>query len=117
MRVYYFGCMSDIGHFLYDENGRYVYRKCTDKPELSHSLDGGYWPKDKGQPQSVGALSYENNWSILSCWDRSIDSRYGSHSTFIIEGTHTFDEILVAIKKHFPQVMARMEALAPIRLE
>jgi hypothetical protein len=44
----------------------------------------------------------------MSFWDRSVDSRNGSSSTFLAEGRHTFQDMKVIARDHFPQVMARL---------
>jgi hypothetical protein len=42
-------------------------------------------------------------------WDRSIDYRGKSCSTFLAEGTHTFVELAALANVHFPTVTTRFK--------
>ena len=73
------------------------------------SLDGAFVPHN--QPEGVYKRSYVWPYTILSWVDYSVDSRPGSHSTFLFANYKTdeaFSDILLKeAAKKFPQVFER----------
>lgn len=116
MKAYYFGCWGDSGHFLWSPDGRV---SGSDKVFSglrigNKSLDGGFcpgvlppWYYDTGIEQGAALLTYDDGWTILSFWDRSVDSRPGSHSTYVLDGRLSFDEAAAVAKAAFPKVWER----------
>lgn len=110
--IYYFGCMSDAGHHLYSPSGKSGRDSLCiyDLPKpLYPSIDTGYCSKDKAE----GSYYYTKDsvgFSIISIWDNSIDSRPGSHATFLTTPIMSHDELLAAAKKTWPKIFGRMRA-------
>lgn len=130
VKVFYFGCIGDSGHYLFDgEDSPYGDRVPwkqydTVTPFVGNDFDGqrftpGRLVRDRWegwpQTQSVYKLTHEAGWTMLGCWDRSVDTRPGSNSTFIIEGTHDFSAALEQARTAFPKTFARIIAAAPMR--
>jgi hypothetical protein len=59
------------------------------------------------QIEGAALLHHLDDWTALAFWDRSIDSRYGSNSAFLLEGRFTFDEACRVAREAFPRVWAR----------
>lgn len=64
-------------------------------------------PKQQ-QVEGVRRHLTDKGWTLLSLWDRSGNERYGSHSTFAIQGEHPADEAEAIVRAAFPAVFARM---------
>ena len=85
-------------------------------------LDGPYLPTcprrcraycadtDKCQPQGLARLSGEPGRTVLDFWDRTVDSRGGSHSLFILPPGLDFAEAVRVARLHFPDIWARLDA-------
>lgn len=65
-------------------------------------------PAQEYQKQGSAKLTHEHDWTAVDFWDRSVDTRYGSHSAFVIAGTHSFDDMMKLAKIAFPWVFARL---------
>lgn len=107
MKPLYFGCWNDVGHLLYDQHGQYVRREVLDLL-VAIGIDGAFRPttcKEHG----AGQFTWLGNITILSIHDYSVDSRPGSHSTFVLPGNLQFSEAKDAAAKAFPHVMKRFE--------
>jgi hypothetical protein len=112
VKVLYFGCIGETGHFLFDKDGKRHPHHIYQKPPFS-MIDGGFL-------EAAGALDHMNgwvyvtrigiNWTILSFWDRTVDSRPGSNSNFIIPGYFSYDVATLMAQQAFPQVFSRLEA-------
>lgn len=115
--VIYNGCWGYIGHYTFDQHGDH-----TRAPAVLGSLDAAYcpgvtWLKRSGykpslevpreQPEGLAALHHVAGWTVLSFWDRSVDGRLGSNSTFAAKGTHEFDEAVALARAAFPAVWKR----------
>jgi hypothetical protein len=55
----------------------------------------------------AGTNDLVGGYTILAFWDRSVDSRNGSHSTYLLPGTLSFPEALEAAQKAFPDIWRR----------
>jgi hypothetical protein len=111
---FYFGCWGGTGHYLFTSDGR----------QASHQegLDGPYLPicprgcprycsdMDRCQPQGLARLTVEARRTVLDIWDRTVDSRGGSHSLFILPPGLDFAQAVQAARRHFPQIWARLDA-------
>ncbi len=107
MRCFYFGCWGDSGHYLWDEHANHARRGTGLPPSLGVArLDGEFAPKG---PQTEGraALHHVDGWTVLAFWDRSVDRRHGSHSTFVAEGAHDFAAMVAIARARFPRVWGR----------
>lgn len=118
--AYYFGVLDDSGHEYHAPGDEYLPRdeekQIVWQPEEidgclqpgCHKNRWGHW-EHGSQKQGPAVLHYKDGWTALSFWDRSGDSRPGSHSTFILRGTHEFDVALEIAKMHFPEVFERIK--------
>ena len=99
--VLYFGAYQRVGHYLRGPDGGML-PGLPDGRHTRFSLDGHYCPghipgayqyAKRTRPECEGEarLTHENGLTILGIWDRSVDTRPGSHSTYIAEGTHDFE--------------------------
>ena len=61
------------------------------------------------QAEGKAALHYKGGWTALAFWDRSVDSRPGSNSVFLAEGTHQFEDMVVLAQQSFPSIMQRFK--------
>lgn len=111
--VFYFGCWGAVGHYLWTPDRRWVR---SAGPFADRDLDTPFCPSmtpdtrgrtPTDQLEGVAALHHRDGWTVLSFWDRSVDSRGGSHSTYVLEGTHAFDDAVRLAREAFPAVWAR----------
>lgn len=102
----FFGCIDRPGHYWFDESLAHIWRS---PEELAlPKIDTGYCPKESGyQTNGEARLVYENGYTILAFWDRSVDSRPGGNAAFVQEGKHDFVEMLRMAGEKFPTVMPR----------
>ena len=115
-RAYYFGCLrgvngqTEAGHYLYDERLRSVpWRQRKAATPWEH-IDAKLAPMLRYReeaPQGHAALHHKDGWTALAFWDRSGDSRGNSNSTFLLEGTLTFDQARVVARDVFPALFER----------
>jgi hypothetical protein len=114
MRVYYFGCWEDVGHYMRSSSSDRSLESCRAEHDFMYTnpwgtnIDGGLCPKG---PQNEGAalVHQKDGWTALSFWDRSVDSRLGSNSNFLAEGTFDLAQMIAIAKEHFPTVMERIK--------
>lgn len=110
MSIFYFGCLDDIGHDLkaYPLGTRPDQTPWRNVTPWGAEMDGTFAPpgehKDK---QGAAALIHKDGWSMLSWWDRTVDSRRASNSAIIAKGAHTFEEMLELLRRSFPSVSHR----------
>lgn len=107
--AFYFGCYVQKGHYLYTTLGRQVYNNQvpTDFPFVNEWVfDGNFCPRG---PEIEGRANLWTGagWTVLSFWDRSVDSRGKCNSVFIMRGTFTFDEAVARAKERFPAIFER----------
>lgn len=128
--VLYFGPLESVGHHLRAPNGRMVTQRNVgehgfakqyrDKSyfglALCADLDGGYVPQECGQVEGCAALTHEAGMTVLGIWDRSIDTRPGSHSTYIAVGTYDFPTMCKLCKVVFPKRWAMLADRVQIKL-
>lgn len=112
--AYYFGCWEkgQTGHFLFDEKGN-SFASYAKVPSLPTDLQPKYLDTPPQTPQSKLNLVHQWGYSIISTTDKSADSRGGSHSKFIIEGTYSMEEMVQLFHKHFPQQAQRISSFKP----
>ena len=108
-QMYYFGCWQGAGHDLHTVTGSRIsmYAVPADFPCAVTTLDGGFLPPRLPQVEGQGILVHLNGWTILSFWDRSVDTRPGSCSTFVLRGLHTCAETWALAQEGFPDVWER----------
>lgn len=115
--LYYFGCIKEPGHYLWESERMGCYPSTIKIPGANTTilgyLDGTFTP---GGNQTEGIY---NDCTIpplriVSWWDRSIDKRIGSSSTLIGFGYSNAEEMLDDATKQFPSVMARQPRPKPL---
>lgn len=120
VETYYFGCWRESGHYLWTPNMARPQGCPFGYPEKLNGryLDCGFCPgiivyKDgrisdsKNVPDGQAAVVHVDDWTVLSFWDKSVDHRPGSHSTYLIRGTHAFENAVIIARERFPHVWAR----------
>lgn len=110
MNCYYYGCREGTGHYLWDDQGRRLFdhNVPNDFPVKSYALDSGFLPPQQPETQGVASLVHVEGWTILAFWDRSVDTRHGSNSSFVLPGTLTFEEAKELSMLKFPWVWSRL---------
>lgn len=116
MKVFYFGCHREAGHYWWRPGMRSL------RSEETAGVPWGYWvdsilcpgyvknePYRRSKPEIEGEalLHHKDGWTALAFWDRSVDKRGGCNSNFFAEGTHSFDEMVKIAQEHFPEVWKR----------
>ena len=107
--ILYFGCIGDCGHYLWSsERNKIHVRTPFNNDRFVMHLDSAFSPPDTWT-QGQAMRSQVGPWTILDWWDRSVDTRPGSHSLVVARGYRgsTLAEILVDFGKVFPSVLAR----------
>jgi len=108
IETYYFGCYGRLGHYLYERGGSNCERRLpNDFPVRPQQLDTGFLPKGGQQIEGIAHLYHVNGWTVVSFWDRTVDSRHGSNSSFVVRGVLDFDAVMAAAKEAFPEVCER----------
>jgi hypothetical protein len=118
--VYYFGCWEQAGHYWRAPH----YKSHFDIEDRVGSnihprIDSGFCPGsipgksqfDRSRPEVQGeaCLHHVDGWTILSFWDRSVDRRGCSNSSFVVLGTWTMDDVLDVARTKFPSVLNRIQ--------
>ena len=103
---YYFGCHKEAGHFAWD---RSLFLKARGPAADWLSSRDGRFPPLGGGRQGIASLTHypRSQVTVLAFWDRSVDSRPGSNSTFLLPGVMTFVESVIAAREAFPAVWKR----------
>lgn len=132
--MFYFGCWTDrtgrseIGHYLRDrwghrprdldsldwpdafgDDGWFLdLRFC---PNVGPSLPrpASPWVSKGPQVEGEAALHHVEGWTVISFWDRSVDTRGGCNSAFLQRGTWTFEEMVAQARILYPQIWARFK--------
>lgn len=123
IKVFYFGCWGDAGHYIWTPGGRMGGPKAgpwtisdLDAPSyerhtrqgLSASTGRGFVPVDREETQGVWRLTQQDAWTAIGGYDRTQDRRGGSISVFVAEGTYTEEEMRAIAAEHFPVVWDRI---------
>lgn len=101
----YFGVQdkNKKGHYLFDKR-LFLSLRLEDAP---NNIDGGFCPETREQGKAL--LTHSDGKTILAFWDYSGDSRPGSNSNFIENGTLSFAEMLALAKAEFPSIFHRFD--------
>lgn len=109
--MFYCGCHRDSGHHVWREDGDSSHKFWKLQP-WGVKIDGELQPLARRGfhvPNGAARFTLAHGWSALSWWDNSIDTRPGSHSTFVVEGTHTAEAVLAMARARFPWVFERFK--------
>lgn len=120
-KMFYFGPLKESGHFLFGDNGWALDHDEREKsPWQAHEIDGilqpgcfidrwGGWRHEGPQTEGEALVHHKNGWTALSFWDRTVDDRHGCNSTFMAEGTFTFEEMVELAKTRFAERWGKMK--------
>jgi len=104
--MYYFGCIRESGHYLWDEHCHSAGRAERSAIPWGDERDAGLCPKGH-QHEGHAALHYKDGWTALAFWDRSVDHRTGSNSNFFAVGTYDAHTMLALVRERFPTIWKR----------
>lgn len=105
---YYFGCVREAGHYLFDERLQKKYSYDFPYRQLGH-FDGALCYKETKHNEAALTRIWGLGYSALSFWDYSVDSRGGSNSNFFIpEMNATPEQLLHIAAQRFPTIFARL---------
>jgi hypothetical protein len=137
VKCFFFGCWGEPGHFIHAPGGARLWAADHLEYFGDHvHLDGNLAPRIvKRSPALCWAgrgktvedrrrLLYESDecpqgqfllhlldtgYTAIAWWDRTQgDSRSGCNSTLLLEGEHTAEGMLTALRTHFPTVLANL---------
>jgi len=118
----YCGCHRVPGHHFFVPPMRPISSAGADihKNNLKNlcRLDTGFAPQDTGAEGEAWFHSERVNGirhQVISFWDRSVDPRPGSHSTFLIIGDGCFNDAIAQCRGAFPEVFARFKFEVTLR--
>lgn len=103
--MYFYGCENDeTGHYFFASDSALPKHRVIGP--WGYDVDGRLQP-DGPQREGVALVHHKDGWTALAFWDRSVDRRGGSSSTFLCEGTYAFDEMVEKARAAFPAIWAR----------
>lgn len=117
MKVFYFGCWGDVGHYLWSPSaqhartaGPWTERDLDTSPidSRGHDTGRGVVPADPEQREHVWRLTHKDGWTAIGAWDRTADQRRGSVSVFVAEGEHDESTMRGFAASYFPAVYSRI---------
>lgn len=112
IRMFYFGPWAQSGHHFRGEDGRMLPHDVEISlpwgSSMGWKIDGGLIPNKNYYAVGVAHVTHEHGWTAISFWDMSVDSRPASHSTYIAEGTFTFEQMVETAKTSFAARWNRM---------
>lgn len=105
--MYYCGQRDDSGHYIWTNDGSsYPFTKSL---KLFGYLDNPDRFCGRCEGDAVVTLLVEPPRTVVGFREYSIDKRPGSHSTFMATGHHSYEDMIDAAKKLFPDVWARFK--------
>lgn len=124
--VLYFGPLKESGHFLFYENGEQVspHRLADTITPWGREIDGtlqpgmilwrDHWINESsrgGRSWQYGeaVIHHKEGWTALSFWDSTIDTRPGCSSTYLAQGTFTFEQMVELAKERFAERWGKMK--------
>ena len=114
-RAYFYGCaVAHGGHRMHPHDGGPWPWPEIDGNFAPGAVPHGRTPTDL-QDEHRARLYHRDGWTMISFWDRSVDSRYNSNGNFIIEGVHDFAGACELAKAVFPIVWERVAPLVEVR--
>jgi len=118
--VQYMGCWDEIGHYRFVQGGAKIYEPGAGGcPWPDRIADGtlqpgayehnGHWSYRGGFKNGDAVIHHKHGWTALSFWDNTVDSRPGSHSTFMAKGIYDFISMKSLCAMWFPEVWGRFQ--------
>ncbi len=106
MRVYYFGCLGDKGHYYFKSGSDRYCDPPEEFPWPGYEGDGGLQPHP-GYKQGAAKLHHKDGWTALAWWDMTVDTRPASCSVLFVDAELDLGDMLLALLEHFPSVHKR----------
>jgi len=116
VKMYYYGCVNRPGHFMFSPALEPWLYKCDcpwrafEAEKLAPHAEGCRKTgicRCAGTEQGVAVIHHKDGWTALSFWDRSVDFRAGSSSTFFAQGDYDFAEMCAFAASQFPTIWKR----------
>lgn len=114
MKIFYFGCVGEAGHFWWASDSRRPNQYELPRFLDGLQVDGLFCPMLNGREEEGWAqVVYVHEpfggrtWTLLAFWDRSVDARPGCNSLFAVEGTHIYEVAKALAMESFPAVWDR----------
>ena len=73
-------------------------------------------PTSSPQIQGAARVTHSRVWTIVSCWDKTEDTRDMSHATFLAPYLTTGEALLEAARQTFPAKWAQLEAAGGVKI-
>ena len=129
--IFYFGCWSSVGHYLHNKYGQSTYEETKDCPFTAAELDSKLLTEtdSRGSQQNIFPQANEKAlvirwfyrrekkesnyacfWTVISCWDTSVDKRGNSNANFIMAGSYTLKGAMDIAALYFPQITKRLQS-------
>lgn len=110
--ILYFGCLKDSGHYLWSKAHGHLskvgYRETKDMTPWGNAIDGGIFPDSRRKWESGVVHHVQRGGFTAVYWaDYSVDSRPGSHSTFVVPALLTKAELIEGARHLWPEVFHR----------
>lgn len=103
--IVYFGPIRQPGHYFWIRQRE---RSIKTENPWKYAVDGKLQPEGK-ETEGLAKLHHKDGWTALAFWDRTVDTRPGSCSTYLSDTIMTFDEIVAASKAAFPDRWNQMK--------
>lgn len=121
----YLGPLKESEHYMFYESGEKVPYPEGDKltpwgDRIDGTLQPGmtlwrdHWVQRGSFQQGEAVIHHKDDWTALSFWDSTIDTRPGCSSTYIAKGTFTFEQMVEMAKTRFSERWNKMKF--PVKL-
>lgn len=117
MKVLYFGCYRELGHYLRESGDRKIWDpeaaglpwgwEMDGAMQPGGRMEGGHLRVPNEQPEGLALLHHKAGWTALAFWDRSVDRRGGCCSVFFADQEVDFNAIVAAARETWPEVWER----------
>lgn len=110
MRVYYFGCYRESGHYYWNPALEKESKAHTIVP-WGHEIDSDLYNHAYGgtNPKNTAIVLHKDGWSALVITDNTVDKRPNSKSAFIFEKPNMgFFELCTDIQHIFKELVTRI---------
>lgn len=105
--VLYFGCLAQCGHHLRSRRGPDPQWNST---PWRGNIDGGILEKTRDQSNGRAVYDNKGGWSAVAFWDNSVDTRPGSHSTFLVREILAPEVVLELAKQQWPESLLALNS-------
>lgn len=107
--VLYFGCIDRAGHYLFHPvRGDLSWQETKDGTPWSDNIDGGLFGDSRRKWEAgIVHTCKKAGWTGIAWADYSIDTRPGSHSTFVVAADITTEQLLQLSRQQWPHVFSR----------